>query len=259
MVTPSPATTATRLPTPTGEAGYNMVVLMVLVTVLGILVAAALPAWSNAIQREKEEELIFRGLQYAEAIRVFQQRYGRPPNTLDELVKVEPRCIRRLWEDPLTGKNDWGLLFADPQAARFRPAGDAGAVAVPGVSSGSRDKVTTGPIVGVYSLAGGDSILTFFDKNAYSEWQFSAQLVTYQMQNGQNQAALALGGGPPGQGGLDPNGRQGRAPPGLPDLSSRWLGRAWPPGLQQQLQQQPQGGSMPGQDATAQPQAAGKP
>ena len=51
-------------------AGYNIVILAVAITVLNILVAKALPLWSHVIQREKEEELIFRGLQYAEAIRI---------------------------------------------------------------------------------------------------------------------------------------------------------------------------------------------
>ncbi|MEM7351331.1 MAG: hypothetical protein AAF657_11025, partial [Acidobacteriota bacterium] len=52
------------------SAGYNLVVLAVAVTVLNIVAAKALPMWSTMIQRAKEEELIFRGLQYAEAIRV---------------------------------------------------------------------------------------------------------------------------------------------------------------------------------------------
>ena len=52
--------------------GYNLVALMVLVAVINITVAAALPSVSQAMRREREAELIFRGLQYAEAIRVFQ-------------------------------------------------------------------------------------------------------------------------------------------------------------------------------------------
>ncbi|HEX2251775.1 MAG TPA: hypothetical protein VHQ65_00740, partial [Thermoanaerobaculia bacterium] len=51
------------------------------------------PAWSKMAQREKEEELIFRGLQYAEAIRVFQRKFGRYPTRLEELIEVEPRKI----------------------------------------------------------------------------------------------------------------------------------------------------------------------
>jgi len=45
------------------------------------------------IRREKEEELVFRGLQYAEAIRVFQNRFQRPPIRLQELIEVEPRSM----------------------------------------------------------------------------------------------------------------------------------------------------------------------
>ena len=61
------------------QGGYNLVVLMVVVAVVNIGIAAALPMWSKVIQRQKEDELIFRGLQYAEAIRVFQIRTGRFP------------------------------------------------------------------------------------------------------------------------------------------------------------------------------------
>ena len=56
---------------------FTAVVLIVVITLMHIALAAALPKWSTAIQREKEEEAIFRGLQYAEAIRVFKARFGR--------------------------------------------------------------------------------------------------------------------------------------------------------------------------------------
>ena len=61
---------------------------MVLVTVMNILVAIALPAWSQVMKREREKELIFRGLQYAEAIRVFQATTGRYPVSLRELLEM---------------------------------------------------------------------------------------------------------------------------------------------------------------------------
>ena len=77
--------------------GYNLVAVVMLVTVLNVLVAAALPLWSTAIRRDKEEELISRGLQYAEAIRIFQKRFGRLPNRLPELLEVcllyTSRCV----------------------------------------------------------------------------------------------------------------------------------------------------------------------
>lgn len=228
---------------PGADAGYNMVVLMVLVTVLNVLVAAALPAWSGVIQREKEEELIFRGLQYAEAIRIFQTRFGRPPSRLEELVEVEPRSIRRLWEDPLTGEARWGLIFAGGGApvpgqgqgqgqGQGAPGGlGTDATQPPQITSGDPDQVTQGPISGVYSLARGEAMLEFQGKQSYSEWHFTVDLL--------QKAAAAPTFRPD-----IPRGPSAGGP--VPDLSSRWIGRPWPPALQQSLDQNLQQGGMPG-------------
>ena len=108
-----------------GEQGYNLVILMVLVTLMNIAIAVALPTWSNVAKREKEEELIFRGFQYAEAIRVFQKNHGRLPISLEELIEREPRSIRQLYKDPITG-GDWGLLVqGGPGAGGTVPQGNA--------------------------------------------------------------------------------------------------------------------------------------
>jgi len=107
-----------------GERGYNLVILIMVLTVLNIMVAAALPLWSQVAKREKEEELIFRGLQYAEAIRIYQKRHGRPPMSLEELIEVKPRAIRQLWKDPMSESGEWGLLVQGgaPQANPGQPA-----------------------------------------------------------------------------------------------------------------------------------------
>lgn len=101
------------------QSGYNLVALMVIVAVVNIAIAASLPVWSKVIQREKENELVFRGLQYAEAIRVFQKRTGRFPTRLEELIEIEPRSIRQLWLDPMNDEPEWGLVVA--QAAQGLP------------------------------------------------------------------------------------------------------------------------------------------
>ena len=44
-----------------GAAGYSLVMVIMAVTVLNIMLAAALPKWSEMIKRDKEEELISRG------------------------------------------------------------------------------------------------------------------------------------------------------------------------------------------------------
>jgi len=70
-----------------GEAGYNLVILVVAITVMGILLAIALPSWGSIIRRDREEELIFRGFQYAEAIRCYKHRNGGLlPVRLEDLI-----------------------------------------------------------------------------------------------------------------------------------------------------------------------------
>ena len=215
------------------EDGYSLVVLVIAVTVLNILVAAMLPLWSTAIKREKEEELIFRGFQYAEAIRVFHQRYQRYPNKLEELLEIKPRSIRQLWKDPMTEDGKWALIFqnqpqgpfqaqppVDDQGSRQKPPAkddqddgddDSDDNGRPQLGAGKGEVVQVGPIIGVRSKSGEKSMLILFGRERYDEWQFT------EMQLMGNTQPVGTGG--PGSGaGVPP-------PPGGLTFSTRWLGR----------------------------------
>jgi type II secretory pathway pseudopilin PulG len=123
------------------QAGYTLAFLMVVITIMNIAIAVALPMWTTYVQREKEAELIHRGLQYAEAIRVFQKVNNRPPISLEELYEKKPRSIRRLYEDPMTESGKWGLLIESG------PAGAAGSP--PGGTPQSEEPEEPAPKVGV--------------------------------------------------------------------------------------------------------------
>ena len=70
--------------------------------------------------REKEEELIFRGRQYARAIGLFQRKFANTaPPTID--VLVEQRFLRKKYKDPITN-DDFQPIYAN-QAAIRRPGG----------------------------------------------------------------------------------------------------------------------------------------
>ncbi|MBZ0112330.1 MAG: hypothetical protein K8J08_07720, partial [Thermoanaerobaculia bacterium] len=166
------------------EGGYNMVALVIMILLLNIAVATALPMWSTVIRREKEEELIFRGFQYAEAIRVFQQRHGRLPVKLEELIKVEPRSIRQLWTDPITDSDDWGIVLSAGANRAVNLPGQRREKGDPGDSTadlglpGSADKsLPKGPIIGVFSRSTEPSVKVFFDQQQYSEWKFTLPLI----------------------------------------------------------------------------------
>ena len=160
--------------------------LVVVVAVMNVLVAAALPFWSQVMKRDREAELIFRGLQYAEAMRVFQLRFGRYPNTLDELIEVNPRSIRRLWKDPMTDDGRWEVIRVQgPKAARPRerepqPSDLAGATGPGGVRAGrgqGQSGPGVGPIVGVRSRSTDSALREFMGGGTYSAWQFTADLI----------------------------------------------------------------------------------
>lgn len=202
-----------------GEQGYNLVVLAVAITLLNILLAAALPLWSQAIRHEKEEELIFRGLQYAEAIRVFRLRYQRLPSTLDELIKVKPRCIRQLWKDPMTSDGKWALIIqgqdnaplqAQPPRgqAAIRPDNppDANSPTSPGQDQ--QGVVAVGPIAGVRSRSTQKSIEIWNGQQEYDLWRFTVDLI----QGGARATIPGVSAGGPGGGFADP----------------RWIGRPMP-------------------------------
>lgn len=178
------------------SAGYTLVAAVVLATVLSILVAAALPSWSQALQRDKEEELIFRGMQYAEAIRIFQLRFGRLPVRLEELFTVNPRCIRQLWKDPMTKSGDWGLIYAQgggrrpgqggrqpgvaPNQRQGRPVAAGGGPSQQGQQEsgfGRRSGRAVAPILGVHSMSGDKAIKQFLGGQSHSDWLFTADIV----------------------------------------------------------------------------------
>jgi type II secretory pathway pseudopilin PulG len=105
------------------QDGYAMVALLVALSVMGVLMSVALPAWKQMTQREKEEELIFRGKQYARAIGLFQRRAGPgvlPPN-LD--VLVEQRFLRKKFKDPITNDDFQPLLAGQALPGSPTPGG----------------------------------------------------------------------------------------------------------------------------------------
>lgn len=163
--------------------GYTLVALMVGITVMMIVIAAILPLASAEAQRSKEEELIFRGLQYAEGIRTFRRRYGRYPNSLKEMYEIRPRTLRKLWKDPITNTDDWGLITLTsgaPLPGQPGAGGAPGSGAVPTPAPtptkspfGNAQAMPSGPISGVYSKSKKKGFRTYDGRDVYNEWRFT--------------------------------------------------------------------------------------
>ena len=96
------------------DDGYAMAALIIGMAVMAIVMTAAMPVWKHAAQREKEEELVFRGEQYVHAIALFQRKYANayPPN-IDLLV--QQKFLRKKYKDPITGGDFVPLTQASQQ------------------------------------------------------------------------------------------------------------------------------------------------
>jgi type II secretory pathway pseudopilin PulG len=96
------------------EEGYVLLTLLLFVSVLTITVALPmLKYYEFQRKRDREEELVHRGVEYERAIRKFYKKFGSYPPSLEALQETNHiRCLRRRYKDPF-GKDFKVLHLAD--------------------------------------------------------------------------------------------------------------------------------------------------
>ena len=140
------------------QRGFTYLAVLFLVAMMAGGLALAGEVWHTSAMREKEADLLHVGNEYRKAIeRYYLSGTRQYPKNLADLVK-DPRQpgtvrhLRRLYPDPITGKDEWGLVKADD-----------------------------GGIAGVYSTSeaaplktGGFAVrdASFEGKTKYADWQF---------------------------------------------------------------------------------------
>ena len=111
MIQSKPAKSRQR----SGEEGYILLVLFLFAALLVIGASRILPRAVFQGQRDREEELIFRGMEYQRAIQSFVRKFGRYPNTLEELEGTNKlRFLRKQYRDPMTEEGEWRLIHIGP-------------------------------------------------------------------------------------------------------------------------------------------------
>lgn len=102
-----------------GEKGFTYVWMMFAVALAGIVLAGAGQLWRTEARREKEKELMFVGEQFRRAIgSYYENSPGMPkqyPDSLEKLLEDKrfpgvTRHLRKIFLDPMTGKDEWGLI-----------------------------------------------------------------------------------------------------------------------------------------------------
>ncbi len=207
-----------------------MAALLVAIAVMGIAMSVLLPAWRQANQREKEEELIFRGRQYVRAVQLFQRRFAAAyPPSVDLLV--QQKFLRKKYKDPMAADGEFEVVYqgsllpfsvtpgrggmpgqgtGQGQRGGTAPRGQggggftfdsrSGAITTQGMTTG-RGAGPRGGVLGVRSKNTDASLRTYNGATHYNEWLFVFV-----------PALTGPGQGRPGM----PGGRGGATVPGMP-------------------------------------------
>ena len=146
-----------------------MVALLVAMSVMAIMMTVVMPVWRQTNQREKEDELVFRGLQYARAVGLYEKKFANtPPPSID--VLVQQRYLRKKYKDPIT--NDEFLPVTAGQATAATPPGQTAPAQQPAATAGQTLTTRAGGITGVMSKSTATSIRIYNGRTHYNEWLF---------------------------------------------------------------------------------------
>lgn len=138
------------------EGGFTYIAALFMVVIMGIMLGVTGQSMQVVMKREREKELIFRGLQYRDAIERWTKKGAMPLLDLNHLLK-DPRSatgekyLRQLYKDPVTG-GEWKVL-KDPQLGIYGVA-----------STSDEEPIKQGNFP--------DVIKKFEEKKKYSEWEF---------------------------------------------------------------------------------------
>jgi hypothetical protein len=100
-----------------GQRGYAILTVMFFLTLLVLSTIVVAPNVITDVQRQKEEEMIWRGKQYVRGIRLYYTKMHRFPTQLEDLYKPKTgiRFMRQAYKDPMNAADgSWRLIYVGP-------------------------------------------------------------------------------------------------------------------------------------------------
>jgi hypothetical protein len=102
----------------TKQGGYALLLVVFLLALVAVgTMSIGLRVYTQG-QREKEQEMIWRGKQYTRGIKLYYRKLGRFPTSMDDLVKPKVgnlRFMRQAYKDPMNKEDgSWRLIYVGP-------------------------------------------------------------------------------------------------------------------------------------------------
>ncbi|HEV7220026.1 MAG: hypothetical protein ACHP8A_05040 [Terriglobales bacterium] len=110
-----------------GDGGYILIALILIVALLTIAAAAIAPSIAFQVKRDREEEMIHRGVQYSRAIQHYYKKFNRYPSKIEDLESTNNlRFLRKRYKDPITGQDFKIIHLSEVQMALAGAGGGVG-------------------------------------------------------------------------------------------------------------------------------------
>lgn len=189
------------------QSGYMLIMILVVLAIMVIALTVAAPKVAQQVKREREEEMMHRGTEYARAVKKFYIKFRRYPTSVEQLENTNNiRFLRKKYNDPTNPEGVWRVVrfgevqlsqpvngaigvgltpgksqetppampgepaTPDPNAQPGSAAG--GTSSVFGNSGGQALGGGGGAMMGVASLSKGKGIHEFNEKAEYAQWFF---------------------------------------------------------------------------------------
>jgi len=133
------------------QSGYMLIVVVFLMVLLIISALVTTATITEQIKRDREEEMIHRGVQYTRAIKRYYRKFGRYPPTIEALEDTNNmRFLRKRYKDPFSKDGSWVVVkygqvrFGLQGGTGFNNSGQPGLPNVPGVTGMFQNQGTGG-------------------------------------------------------------------------------------------------------------------
>ena len=144
--------------------GYALLTAILAVAIFTVMMMKARTLWDTELQRDLEQELIFRGGQYVTAIELFRRKnLNKFPQSLDELY--EKNFLRRRFKDPMTMEGKWNIVMQPGTPGRKQALLVVPEEMVAGY-------ISRASIIGVCSTSCEEGFRQYRKKKKYCEWAF---------------------------------------------------------------------------------------